>query len=95
MRDSTLLPELIALSAERLPAAPALAYGKNTLGYGELQNAIAGFTAGLIGLGLQRGERVAIYLEKRFETVIASFGTPAAGGAFVPLNPLLKPEQVG
>jgi acyl-CoA ligase (AMP-forming) (exosortase A-associated) len=38
---------------------------------------------------------VAIYLEKRFETVIASFGTPAAGGVFVPINPLLKPEQVG
>jgi di/tricarboxylate transporter len=30
-----------------------------------------------------------------FETVIASFGAPAAGGVFVPLNPLLKPEQVG
>ena len=54
MRDSTLLPELIALSAERLPAAPALAYGKNTLDYGELHDAVTGFTAGLIGLGLQR-----------------------------------------
>ena len=28
---------------------------------------------------MQRGERIAIYLEKRFETVIASFGAPAAG----------------
>jgi len=37
---------------------------------------------------------VAIYLEKRFETVIASFGTVAAGLVFVPVNPLLKPEQV-
>ncbi len=47
-----------------------------------------------MGLGLQRGDRVGIYLEKRFETVIASFGAPAAGGVFVPMNPLLKPEQV-
>ena len=31
MRDSTLLPELIACSAERSPEAPALAYGKNTV----------------------------------------------------------------
>ena len=51
--------------------------------------------SGLLQLGLARGERVAIYLEKRFETVVASFGAPAAGGVFVPLNPLLKPEQVG
>ncbi|HZX31662.1 MAG TPA: acyl-CoA ligase (AMP-forming), exosortase A system-associated, partial [Rhodocyclaceae bacterium] len=42
-----------------------------------------------------RGERVAIYLEKRFEFVIAAFGATAAGAVFVPVNPLLKPEQVG
>ena len=95
MRDSTLLPELIALTAERLPEALALTYGKHNLQYRELHDAISGFSSGLIGLGLQRGERVAIYLEKRFETVIASFGATAAGGVFVPLNPLLKPEQVG
>ena len=35
-----------------------------------------------------------IWLEKRIETVIASFGAPCAGGVFVPMNPLLKPEQV-
>jgi acyl-CoA ligase (AMP-forming) (exosortase A-associated) len=46
-------------------------------------------------LGVQRGERVAVYLDKRFETVITSFGAPAAGAVFVPINPLLKPEQVG
>jgi acyl-CoA ligase (AMP-forming) (exosortase A-associated) len=92
--EATLLHELIARSALRDPQAAALAYGKTSLSYGELQEAVNRFAGGLIGLGLQRGERVAIYLEKRFETVVASFGTPAAGGAFVPLNPLLKPEQV-
>ena len=95
MRDATLLPELITLSAQRDANAPALTYGKTTLNYGELHDAVCRLAGGLIGLGLQRGERVAIYLEKRFETVIASFGAPAAGGVFVPLNPLLKAEQVG
>lgn len=95
MRDSTLLPELIARAAERDATTPALTYGKTTLSYGELQESVSRFASGLISLGLARGERVAIYLEKRFETVIASFGAPAAGGVFVPLNPLLKPEQVG
>ncbi len=94
MSDSSLLQELIALSAGARPQAVALTYGKHHLRYGELQDSIERFAGGLIGLGLQRGERVAIYLEKRFETVIASFGAPAAGGVFVPLNPLLKPEQV-
>lgn len=95
MRDSTLLHELVSCSAERNESSPALTYGKQSLSYGELQQAIAGFASGLISLGLARGERVAIYLEKRFETVVSSFGAPAAGGVFVPLNPLLKPGQVG
>ena len=49
--------------------------------------------AGLVDLGLARGERVGIYLEKRFETVVASFGAAAAGCVFVPLNPVLKPSR--
>ena len=94
MRHSILLPELVSFAVEQNAGAPALTYGKHTLSYGELQNAVNGFASGLLSLGLQRGERVAIYLEKRFETVIASFGAPAAGGVFVPLNPLLKAGQV-
>jgi acyl-CoA ligase (AMP-forming) (exosortase A-associated) len=92
--DAFLLPDLITLSAQRNPTAPALTYGKETLVYDELRRARDAFAGGLAALGLGRGERVAIYLEKRFETVIASFGTTAAGGVFVPLNPLLKAEQV-
>ena len=94
MQESTLLPDLITLSAEKAPRTVALTSGPNSLTYEELAGAVNGFAAGLICLGLARGERVAIYLEKRFEMVIASFGTPAAGGVFVPLNPLLKPEQI-
>ena len=94
MPDSSLLPELIFRSAERDPGAIALTDKGASLPYAALQEAVTGFANGLLGLGLQRGERVAIYLEKRFETVVASFGAPAAGGVFVPLNPLLKPEQV-
>ena len=94
MRESTLLHELIACAAQRAPQDRALTYGAVSMAYGELQTAVAQCAAGLMALGLARGERVAIYLEKRFETVIASFGVPAAGAVFVPLNPLLKPEQV-
>ena len=94
MPESTLLPELIAVAAAREPDARALTDGLESLTYAELSTTVDRFAAGLVGLGLRRGERVAIYLEKRFETVVASFGATAAGAVFVPLNPLLKPEQV-
>lgn len=95
MPTAALLPELIACAAWRAPEAPAVSQGGRALGYAALQAQVQGFAAGLMALGLRRAERVAIWLEKRFETVVASFGAPAAGGVFVPLNPLLKPAQVG
>ena len=95
MSDSYLLPDLIRAAAARSPGAPALVHGDVSLSYGELDAAVQAFSGGLAALGLQRGERVAIYLDKRVETVIASFAAPAEGGVFVPLNPLLKADQVG
>ena len=94
MPETPLLPELIACAADRAGGAVALTHGEASLTYRDLQRAVAGFACGLAGLGLQRSERVGIYLEKRFEAVVAPFGAAAAGGVFVPLNPLLKPEQV-
>jgi acyl-CoA ligase (AMP-forming) (exosortase A-associated) len=93
MPESTLLPELIANAADRSPEAAALTFGPVSLPYGALQDAVARYASGLLGLGLQRADRVAIYLDKRVETVVASFGAPAAGGVFVPINPLLKADQ--
>ena len=94
MIESTLLPDLIAVTAQRMPQAIALTSGISNVDYGDLCLGVNQFASGLLGLGIRRGERVAIYLEKRFETVVASFGAPAAGAVFVPVNPLLKPEQV-
>ena len=95
MSDTTVLFDLPRQSADRNPDAIALTYGTRQLSYAELQQAIAGFSDGLLSLGIGRGERVGIYLEKRPEMVAACFGTAAAGAAFVPMNPLLKPDQVG
>lgn len=94
MTESTLLPELITLAALRSPQAAALTYGAASWSYEDLGVGVGRFASGLRALSLERGERVGIYLEKRLEAVVASFGASAAGGVFVPINPLLKPEQV-
>jgi acyl-CoA ligase (AMP-forming) (exosortase A-associated) len=97
--DSHLLAHLIWHSADRDPAAPALRDGAGAsaraLDYAGLAAQVRALANGLLSLGLARAERVGIYLDKRLETVVASFAAPAAGGVFVPVNPILKPEQVG
>lgn len=89
-----LLHDLPMHAASIDPARSAVTYGTGTISYGDLAGSIERFAAGLIGLDTNRGERVGIYLEKRFEFVVAMFGTTHAGAVAVPLNPLLKPEQV-
>jgi acyl-CoA ligase (AMP-forming) (exosortase A-associated) len=85
---------LITSSATKWPDQPALTHGSTTLDYRQLDAAVGEFASGLTRWGLQREDRVAIYLDKRIETVASIFGASAAGGAFVPVNPLLKPRQV-
>jgi len=90
-----LLHHLIRDSAQRTPDSPALLFKQETLSYQALEGAVKQAASGLRTLGVERDERVAVYLPKQFETVIAMFGAMAAAGVFVPVNPILKPEQVG
>lgn len=90
-----LLHQLACKFKRHAPEAVALRDGNRELSYAGLAEELARTSHLLLALGLERSERVAIYLEKRIETVAALFGTAAAGGVFVPVNPLLKPEQVG
>ncbi len=89
-----LLHQLIETRAVIAPEAKALLYKDHTLSYGTLAEQIALTRSGLIKLSLGKQERVGIYLEKRLETVFSIFGVTQAGGVFVPVNPLLKGEQV-
>lgn len=89
-----LLHELPARAAACWPARAALTVGGLHLAYADLYSQVERCAASLLALGLARGARVAVYLEKRVETVVASFAAPAAGGVLVPVNPLLKATQV-
>ncbi len=94
MRDTFLLHHLLVQSAEERPDAVALVADKEHWRYGQLAGVSARFAAALVSLGVKRGERVGIYLDKSCEMVAACFGTAQAGAVFVPINPILKPEQV-
>lgn len=89
-----LIHDSIFESAARTPDAEALAHGALRCTYAQLAEQVRAAAALFLAHGLQPGERVAVYMEKRIENVVAMFGAAAAGCVFVPVNPLLKPEQV-
>lgn len=86
--------DLVDRMAQDRPDAPALLHRERELTYRDLWEQTISFAARLRELGVTGGDRVAVYLEKRIETVLAILGASAAGAVFVPVNPVLKPVQV-
>jgi acyl-CoA ligase (AMP-forming) (exosortase A-associated) len=91
---SDLIHDFIFETARLTPAAEALVYAAERLDYQTLADTVRRAAGALLDTGIAPGERVAVYLEKRVENVAAMFGAALAGAVFVPVNPLLKPEQV-
>ena len=96
MKNSTRtnLCHLLEQAAELHGAAPAITYKVNTCSYGDLWRQVCGFASALTELKVDRDDRVAVFLEKRIETVVTIFGAAAAGAVFVPINSKLRPQQV-
>lgn len=86
--------ELILTASRHSPDAIALKDGAQEISYRALAAEVGQGANLFLGLGLARADRVAVYMDKRIATVVAMFGAAAAGGVFVPVNPLLKAEQV-
>lgn len=89
-----LLQDLLLQVASHRPERTAIVANRNAFDYAQLTEYCEAFAAFLMDIGIQRQDRVAIYLPKQVETVASIFGAANAGTAFVPINPLLKAEQV-
>jgi len=86
--------EYIREWARHTPNGIALSfYGLDTT-YRELNGMIDRMANGLIGLGLKKGDRVAILMENCPQFVISYFGVMRAGGVVVPLNPMFKYAEI-
>jgi len=89
-----LIHDFVIAAAESAPERNALSAGRDTLTYADLGDEVSRVAAGLVVEGLRRHDRVAVYLPKTVDSVIAKFATSMAGGVFVPVNPVLKAAQV-
>ena len=72
----------------------AVEYKQEKISYQELSVLASEFAGGYAEMNLAKGSRVGIFLPKQIETVSAFFGTLFAGGSIVPINPILKANQI-
>lgn len=64
------------------------------LTYGQMLERVRNMSAGLASIGVQRGDRVVLWMTNRLEWVISCFAAARLGAAVVPINTFLKPPEV-
>ncbi|MEU4198970.1 amino acid adenylation domain-containing protein [Streptomyces sp. NPDC026294] len=88
------VPELFARQVARARSAVAVADGGRTVHYGELDTESDRLAAYLGGLGVGRGDRVAVLMERSAHLVAVLLGIWKAGAAYVPVDAGYPAERV-
>ena len=81
--------------AAKRPEAPAVEFQGEAITYGELDRRSSALARTLIDGGVVPGDRVALWLHKSIESVIAVHGVLKAGAAYVPIDPSAPFKRAG
>jgi amino acid adenylation domain-containing protein len=93
-RHATLVRDFLEDSARRLPEKIALVCDGQRLTYCAVDAMANRLAQALAQLGVQRGDRVAVFMPNSVETVVAIFAIVKAGGVFVVINPTTKRDKL-
>ena len=88
------IESLLLAAARAWPSKTALVDGTIAVPYGDLSHYVIGFAHELTGSGVLPGDRVAIWLDKTIESVVALFGAWVSGAVVVSVNEGLRSRQI-
>jgi long-chain acyl-CoA synthetase len=89
-----LVHEFLEKSAEQYPSKEALICGGERLTYAQIEDRANRVARGLRAAGVERGDRVAIWLPNSVETVVALFGILKASATFTVINSTTKYDKL-
>jgi long-chain acyl-CoA synthetase len=86
--------ELLDLPAGTYPDKAALIYFGSEMTFYELWQESRRFANALVGLGIQKGDRIGLHLPNCPQYLIAYYAILSIGGIVVNLNPLYTPDEL-
>ncbi len=89
-----MLCDSLLIRAARFPAKTAVVVEARPYTYAELREAALRLAGGLRRRGVQRGDRVAIYMDNTWPCVVSIFAVLLAGGVFLVINPQTKSKKL-
>ena len=84
----------LAISAQRYPDKPALAFLGEVMSYAELARQAERMAAFLHSLGVEQGDRVILDMQNSPQLVVAHFAILRANAVVVPVNPMNRAEEL-
>lgn len=84
------LPELLFVAAQVHAGRVALEEGERRIDYRDLPEQALAVTRGLMAVGIEPGDRVAIWAPNSIDWVLLALGLQCAGAVLVPLNTRMK-----
>lgn len=90
----TLVNHFLEYSTERYPDKVALVHKNLRLTYSQIDRMANSLANALLNLGIEKGDRVAIFMDNSIEAVISIFGALKASAAFMVINHTTKTEKL-
>ena len=87
------IPEMVACAADRFGDAEAVVDGPLRLTFAEVADRVRRAAGAFANLGVDRGDRVAVWAPNSAHWMIAAFGVLTAGGVVVPVNTRYKTAE--
>jgi long-chain acyl-CoA synthetase len=88
------LQEVLKKSAEACPEKTAIVCGEQEISYAKLESLSNQFANALVKIGVEKGDRVALFLPNIPEFVISYFGILKAGAVATTISPLHREREV-
>jgi acyl-CoA synthetase (AMP-forming)/AMP-acid ligase II len=89
------IPEMVLSAADRFGDAEAIVDGPLRFTFRDVVDRIRCAAGAFAELGVEKGDRIAIWAPNSAEWIIAAFGLLTAGGVLVPVNTRFKTEEAG
>lgn len=80
--------------AKKYPQKEAIICEDRKLTYQEMSKKVNGFAKGLLKIGVQKGDKISLWMSNRPEWIIAKFGSAKIGAILVPINTRFKKHEL-